>query len=296
MCCNKMRFAGHSSRRAARRNPVAGNKEGRAMPYADVNDIRMYYEEAGQGEPLVLLLGATGGIEFPPAAWSALVPAFAERHRTFHVEQRGHGRTDNPSGRLSYGQMASDTAELIESLGLEPVHVAGTSDGGIVGLTLGMTRPDLLRSLVCVGTNYRLDDTLIDLARESFSPEAMERDAPAWVEALVAVHDPHHSPGYWRDLVTQLQAMLLVEPAYTEADLRHIPVPTLLIAGETDHYASLDQMLEMRRSIPRSELLILNHAGMDATANHIVQHTRAEVVGPVVLEFLARQMDPDEGP
>jgi pimeloyl-ACP methyl ester carboxylesterase len=254
----------------------------------------MYYEEAGQGEPLVLLLGATGGIEFPPAGWAALVPSFAERYRTFHVEQRGHGRTDNPSGRLAYGQMASDAAALIEALGIAPAHVAGTSDGGIVGLALGMTRPDLLRSLVCVGTNYRLTDELAEMARQHFSPDAMERDAPGWVEALVAVHDPHHYPGYWRDLVTQLQAMLLVEPAYSEADLGRIAVPTLLIAGETDHYASLEQMLEMRRSIPRSELLILNHAGMDATANHIVQHTRAEVVGPVVLEFLGRHGDAGE--
>jgi hypothetical protein len=44
----------------------------------------------------------------------------------------------------------------------------------------------------------------------------------------------------------------------------------------------------MRRSIPRSELLVLNHAGMDGMANHRVQHTRADVVGPVVLDFLER--------
>lgn len=46
------------------------------MPYIDVNDIRMYYEEQGQGEPLVLLLGATGGLDFHAASWGLWSPAF----------------------------------------------------------------------------------------------------------------------------------------------------------------------------------------------------------------------------
>ena len=82
--------------------------------------------------------------------------------------------------------------------------------------------------------------------------------------------------------------MLDAEPNYTEADLRRIPTPTLLIAGETDPWAHLDQMLAMRRSIPDSEMLILNHAGLDAMDNHVVQFSRADVISPVVLDFLAR--------
>jgi pimeloyl-ACP methyl ester carboxylesterase len=211
----------------------------------------------------------------------------AEHYRTFHVEQRGHGRTNNPAGKLSYGQMADDAAKFIKQLGIAPAHVAGMSDGAIVGLVLGMTRPDLLRSLVCVGANYR-QDAQVMAAADHFTPEAMERDSPEWVAAMIATHDPHHYPGYWRELIDQLHAMFLVEPTYTEADLRTIPTPTLLIAGETDPFAHLEQMLAMRRSIPRSEMLILNHAGLDAMANHIVQHTRPEIVGAVILDFLAR--------
>jgi pimeloyl-ACP methyl ester carboxylesterase len=78
------------------------------------------------------------------------------------------------------------------------------------------------------------------------------------------------------------------ELKWTETDLGRIPVPTLLVMGEADFTLSLEQMLEMRRSIPRSEMLILNHAGMDGLANHRVQFTRADVVGPVILDFLAR--------
>jgi pimeloyl-ACP methyl ester carboxylesterase len=109
------------------------------MPYAAVNDIRMYYEEAGLGTPLVLLHGATGAIDFHRAGWGGLLSRFAERYRAIHLEHRGHGRTRNPAGRLSYTQIADDVCVFIEQQGLAPAHVAGVSDGGIVALTIGMT-------------------------------------------------------------------------------------------------------------------------------------------------------------
>jgi hypothetical protein len=59
--------------------------------------------------------------------------------------------------------------------------------------------------------------------------------------------------------------------------------------GEADFALSLEQMLSMRRSIPNAEMLILNHAGMDGLDNHRVQFTRADVVGPIILDFLDRQ-------
>ena len=107
------------------------------MPHVEVNDIRMYYEEQGQGSPLLLLHGGTGAIEFQRAGWGALTPSFAEHFRAFQIEHRGHARTNNPSGYLSYAQMANDVATFIEQVSLAPAHVAGVSDGGIVALTLG---------------------------------------------------------------------------------------------------------------------------------------------------------------
>jgi pimeloyl-ACP methyl ester carboxylesterase len=59
-----------------------------------------------------------------------------------------------------------------------------------------------------------------------------------------------------------------VAPAYTEADLGRIAAPTMLIAGETDPWGNLEQMRAMRRSIPCTEMLILNYAGMDPMSNH----------------------------
>lgn len=263
------------------------------MPYAEVNDIRMYYEEEGRGEPLVLLHGALGAVD--PAVlsgWSALRPALSARYRTFSLEHRGHGRTDNPAGRLSYTQVAEDISAFVEQWGLAPVHVAGFSDGATLGLVLGMNRPALLRSLVCVGASFRLGDQLRD-ALGLFDAAALERDQPEFAAELARRHDPYHHPGYWRELVRQVRANAETELVWTEDELRNIPVPTLLVTGEADCFdTDLEQTLAMWRSIPQAELLILNHAGMDGMANHRVHYTRADIVGPVVLDFLARNGGP----
>lgn len=258
------------------------------MPYAEVKDISMYYEEEGDGAPLLLLHGALGAVDpLATSGWSALTPSLAARYRVFSLEARGHGRTTNPAGTLSYARLAADVAAFIEQFQLAPVHLAGFSDGATIGLALGMKHPALLRSLVCVGANYRIDDHL-QRGMALFDAAMLERDAPRFAAELARRHDPHQFPGYWRDLVRQLRENVEAELTWTEADLRRIPTPTLLIMGEADVALSLEQMLEMRRSIPNSEMVILNHAGLDGLDNHRVQATRADVVGPIMLDFLGR--------
>jgi pimeloyl-ACP methyl ester carboxylesterase len=258
------------------------------MPYAEVNDIRVYYEEEGEGEPLLMLHGALGAVD--PAVtsgWFALLPALSGRYRAISLETRGHGRTNNPAGKLSYTQLGKDAAAFIERLDLGPVHLAGFSDGATIGFVVGMTRPELLRSLVAVGANYRVDDHMQE-GMAFFDADMLEREEPEFAAELARRHDAHHSPGYWRDLIRQIRENVETEMTWTEADLRCIPTPTLLVMGEGDFALSLGQMLEMRRGIPNSEMVILNHAGMDGLDNHRVQHTRADVVGPVMLDFLER--------
>jgi pimeloyl-ACP methyl ester carboxylesterase len=88
------------------------------MPYATVNGLRLYYEQArpsalvaagGTGPPLVLLNGGTGTIDAPVngGGWGPLRTYFAQRYHVVHVEHRGHGRTDNPGrGRRLHARRA----------------------------------------------------------------------------------------------------------------------------------------------------------------------------------------------
>jgi pimeloyl-ACP methyl ester carboxylesterase len=251
------------------------------MPYAEVNDIRMYYEEMGSGTPFVLMHGATSSIDNPAFSWAELMPLFAEHYRVIHVEHRGHGRTNNPAGKITYEMIASDVCAFIEPLDLAPAHIGGMSDGGIAALVIGMTRPELARTLVTVGANYYNDEQVI--AANAFADlETIEREHPKFAADLARRHDRNKDPGYWRELVRQVAANLAINPAYTDDDLKRIPVPTLLMSGEDDLWGNLNQMMGMKRNIPTSELMIINHGP------HEIQHTHPWIVGPVVMEFLER--------
>lgn len=249
------------------------------MPYIEVNDIRLYYEEMGNGEPLVLLHAAFGAIDYPNASWQTLMPLFAEHYHVLHIEHRGHGRTTNSRDFLSYALIADDICQFLEQLALRPAHFAGVSDGGIVALHIGMTRPEMVRTLTCVGTNY-CNDRLVEQANTQLIQLALtEQEQPDWIDHL---HDRNKAPGSHRTLYRHIAENLAVNPAYTTEDLHRIPVPTLLMAGEDDLWGNPDQMVQMRRHIPHAEMLILNHAG------HTIQQTHPHIVGPVMLDFLAR--------
>jgi pimeloyl-ACP methyl ester carboxylesterase len=116
------------------------------VPYLSIRDLRMYYGERGpaDAQPVLLLNGAGGTIDDPVAGWAALAPAISAQFRTFLIEHRGHGRTNNPAGFMSFDQMADDIAGLVDELKLGAVNVLGISDGGVIALDLALRRASLI--------------------------------------------------------------------------------------------------------------------------------------------------------
>jgi pimeloyl-ACP methyl ester carboxylesterase len=253
------------------------------MPYAHVDDLTLYYEELGpeDGAPLVLLHGAGGTIDDPAGGWAGLAPSFAERYRLVLVEHRGHGRTDNPAGVMTFEQMGDDLAALAAHLELGALHIAGISDGGVVALDCALRRPELTRTITVVGGNYCTHDGIRAFAA-TLDPDALEQAAPEAAAEFGQRHDQGKEPGYWKELLRQIVANNTSSPTWTADDLRRIACPALLVAGEDDPFATLDQMATMKREIPSAEWLVVNHAG------HPVHFEHPEIVGPRILDFLAR--------
>ena len=108
------------------------------MTTIDVNGATIYYEEHGAGEPLVLLHGGL----ISSASWEPELPYLTGEFRVITPDTRGHGRSTNPSGKLTYPQLADDVAALIGELGLDRPIVGGYSDGGQIALELGVRHPE----------------------------------------------------------------------------------------------------------------------------------------------------------
>ncbi len=113
------------------------------MSTAVFNGVKLYYEEAGSGQPLVLVHGSWTDHH----SWDLVAPSLAERFRVVTYDRRGHSRSERPAGQGSVHEDMADLADLIEGLGLTPAHVVGNSFGGSIMLRLAAERPELFRSL-----------------------------------------------------------------------------------------------------------------------------------------------------
>jgi len=90
------------------------------MPSIQVNQIGLYYESSGQGEPLLFI----HGLGSSSRDWEYQVPCFTERYRVVTPDLRGHGKSDKPPGPYSSLQFACDIAELIRSLDIKLSELA----------------------------------------------------------------------------------------------------------------------------------------------------------------------------
>src|SRR5690242_6058281 len=114
--------------------------------FATVNGAKIYYEEYGQGEPLILLhgFGRTG------SDWQSFIPEFSKHYRVIVWDMRGHGRSTNPDTSIVFRHAvaAQDLLGLIDYLKLGKVKAIGHSSGGITTLYAATIQPDRFDAIV----------------------------------------------------------------------------------------------------------------------------------------------------
>jgi pimeloyl-ACP methyl ester carboxylesterase len=244
--------------------------------YVDIGSVDTWYDEAGQGEPLVLLHGGMCTNE----TWGAQASAFSERFRMLAPERRGHGHTADVEGPLTYGDMATDTIGFLDEVVGGPAHLVGWSDGGIIGLMVAIARPDLVRKLVVIGTNY---DTagVVPEAEEMFAQMAPDSPGMARLRGFYATHSPD-GPEHWPVVFAKFMEMAEREPHIAVADLARISAPTLVLIGDDD-MVSLEHTASLYRAIPNAELAVV------PGTSHTVLMEKAELMNRIVLDFLEQE-------
>lgn len=209
------------------------------MPYASVNDVRLYYEEHGTGDPILCIHGTSSSAMIWGPALRHLVPL----GRVTVYDRRGCTRSERPEPYVTnVAQHAEDAAALLEALDAAPAVVIGRSYGGETALDLALRHPETVRALV-----------LLEAAVLSFDPEA-ERWANEVGERVMAAAEESIdsvgrtfleivAPGAWASFPEPVRQMITANgPAIVaefnggmlDADLdalRKIEVPTLLVAA-----------------------------------------------------------------
>ncbi len=197
--------------------------------YADVNGIKLYYEVAGTGRPLILLHGSLGAIEM----FGPNLPALAAGRQVIAVDLQAHGRTADIDRPLSVELMADDIAALIKHLGLERADIMGYSLGGGVALQTAIRHPEEVRRLVVVSTPFR---------RSAFYPEILAQQGQVSVAAAEAMKQtPMYQlyasiaprPEDWPRLLSKIGEAMKQDFDFSGA-IAGIKATTLVVAGDAD--------------------------------------------------------------
>lgn len=254
--------------------------------YAQANGAKIYYEEYGVGEPLILIHGGTltGRVN-----WEAYIPVFSLHFRLIIPDSRGHGRTDNPSRELSYRLMADDMTAFCQALALEKPLICGYSDGGQIALKLGMHYPQLAKGLIVAAASYRFSEACFEVLRGlgferpgEVNLEQTQQVRPELLTLWQQAHAEVYGAEYWRTLLKQISRMWLTPLEYTEEDLKKIIVPTLILFGDRDRLLSVEQAVEMYKMIPNAELAVAPNSG------HFFSLENPELFAKICLDFLLR--------
>jgi pimeloyl-ACP methyl ester carboxylesterase len=247
--------------------------------YINVGGIRTWYDERGQGEPLVLLHPGGAGVD--ARAWGPNLPALADRFRVYTPERRAQGRTPDVDGPITFELMADDTIAFLDAVVGEPAHLAGCSDGAIVALLVALRRPDLVRKLAFIAGVFH---------RDGWAPGLIDPDntPPEFLADLYGELSPVGRERY-PVVVAKLAQMHVEGPTLTVADLNRIGSRTLVMIGDDDE-VRLEHAIELYRSLPDSELAII------PGTSHGLLVEKPKLCNTIIIDFLTTDPVPTMAP
>jgi 3-oxoadipate enol-lactonase len=260
------------------------------MPKVLLDDLNVYYEVHGEGEPLVLLHGLGSSTR----DWQFQLDDFATNYRLITLDLRGYGQTDHPPGPYSIQQMSGDVIALLDYLHISNFHLLGYSMGGAVALQLATDHAQRVDRLIVVNSlpsfipaSWRQKAELY-MRKIIVRTMGVQRLAPVIANRLF----PDADQKDLRDLVidrysqNDSQAYLSTLNALATWSvaprLSELNMPILFIAAEHD-YTTVEDKKDYVDQIPTARLVVV------ANSRHGTPLDQPEVFNAHVLEFLGAE-------
>lgn len=263
---------------------------------------RLYFEERGAGEPLLIIsgFGASSAVLRP------LAELWGTRWRCITYDHPGTGRSSKRACPVSTAALAASAVRLLDELGIDSAHVVGLSLGGAIAQEFALRFPHRVRGLILIGTSTsgplssppdprKLGVAGARIVKESvtrrrlwlapalFSEDLIARE-PDWIEELTRPLTAH-PPSPW-SLAGQYLAAGLHDRAL---DLHRISAPTLVLHGADDILVPVANAELLAHGIPDAELHVL------ASAGHGLPFEHSDATFAIVRNWLGRRT-PQPGP
>lgn len=251
------------------------------MPFADADGVKLYYEDTGQGEPVLFVHEFSGDYR----SWEPQVRYLSRKYRCVTFNARGYPPSDVPRDPASYSQprAVEDIVAIMDHLDIERAHIVGISMGGFSTLHLGLGHPERAISLVVTACGYGVTpqpggygkwqaeaDAFAVAMEQGDVDENWRTHAHAPGRAPFKLKDPRG----WEEFYAQLSDHPPAAAAHTlrgvqkdrpnlyelDDELRKLTVPTLIVNGDEDE-PCLEPGIFLKRTIPSAALCVLPKTG-----------------------------------
>jgi aminoacrylate hydrolase len=248
------------------------------MPRLNIGEITLNVEERGAGPAFIFVPGLVGLLN----AWEFQMAEFSRRYRCIAFDHRGTGDSDKPKDSYSTQAIARDVIALMDTLGIDKAHVAGTSTGGCVLQNLAIDYPDRLRCCIFSNTWVKADEylTRVQMTRKrialSYGPEEYVKLSSLFTSGAMQFR-------YDLDKVMELEQRALRTVAPVDvlagrldmtlahdrtADLHRIRNPSLIVGTRDDATVPCYQSEDLHRAVAGSQLVIVEEGGHYSYRRH----------------------------
>jgi pimeloyl-ACP methyl ester carboxylesterase len=260
------------------------------MPHADVNGQRLFYEDTGDGDDVIIF---SHGFFMNHAMFDPQVEALRDTWRCVAWDERGHGQTETSPDPFTYWDSASDLFGLLDHLGVQRAVLAGMSQGGFLSMRAALTAPERVRALVLIDTQPGAEDpeTLAgydQLTEAWVAPGGPPPEVVNMVASLILGPD-YPDPERWMgpaaalppDTMRQIYDTLRNRDDISDR-MGELTMPALVIHGIDDLSITIDVARAYVQDLPDAELVEVEGAA------HAANLTHADAVNPPLQAFLAR--------
>lgn len=223
-------------------------------------DIKHFYVERGQGEPLVLLHGNGESCEY----FQHQMDAFSARYHVYALDTRGHGRTPRGERPFTIRQFADDLLGFLDGHQIARAHLLGFSDGGNIALVFALAHPDRVGRLILNGANL---DT-----------GGVKRTVQVPIEIGYRLARKFAGKSDQARRNAELLGLMVNDPNVPAGELGRITAKTLVIAGTRDMIKGEHTRL-IARGIPGAQLVFL-------PGDHFIASKNPDAFNQKILEFL----------
>ncbi len=237
------------------------------MPYFHSGDVKLFYQDEGQGETLLFLHGFTCDHRM----WQAQLDFFSQNYRVLILDSRGHGKSDAPETGYSRDNRVEDTRLLLDELKLDKVHLVGLSMGGSTAIGFAFNYRERLMSLSLISTGAAGHSPgkkmgILDEIAQTKGIEAAKEKWLEWILTWFKGRDPKIGQ-LMHDMTRDHSGAIWVDPMRGKyprtkdlENVHRIQTPTLIIAGRHDK-TFLELSEELNQKIENSQFIVLEEAG-----------------------------------